>query len=82
VISLAVATAGWVGVGSPGDYATIQFLPLPRHDLVEQLTTLPGADVSIKLEIDAEVSSGLDRAKVRTLVENATTLGFIDKHLT
>ena len=47
--------------------------------IVEQLTTLPGADVSIKLEIDAEVSSGLDRAKVRTLVENATTLGFIDK---
>lgn len=50
--------------------------------IIEQLTTLPGADVSIKLEIDAEVSSGLDRAKVRTLVENATTLGFIDKHLT
>lgn len=49
--------------------------------IIEQLTTLPGADVSIKLEIDAEVSSGLDRAKVRTLVENATTLGFIDKHL-
>src|SRR5690606_12748892 len=47
--------------------------------IIEQLTTLPGADVSIKLEIDAEVSSGLDRAKVRTLVENATTLGFVDK---
>jgi hypothetical protein len=47
--------------------------------IVEQLTTLPGADVSLKLEIDAEVSSGLDRAKVRTLIENATTLGFIDK---
>jgi len=47
--------------------------------IIEQLTTLPGADVSIKLEIDAEVLSGLDRAKVRTLVENATTLGFIDK---
>ena len=47
--------------------------------IIEQLTTLPGADVSIKLEIDAEVSSGLDRAKVRTLVENAKTLGFIDK---
>ena len=47
--------------------------------IIEQLTTLPGSDVSLKLEIDAEVSSGLDRAKVRTLVENATTLGFIDK---
>jgi hypothetical protein len=47
--------------------------------IIEQLTTLPGADVTIKLEIDAEVASGLDRAKVRTLVENATTLGFIEK---
>ena len=47
--------------------------------VVEQLTTLPGSDVTLKLEIDAEVPSGLDRAKVRTLVENANTLGFIDK---
>ncbi|OYQ37023.1 AAA family ATPase [Sandarakinorhabdus cyanobacteriorum] len=47
--------------------------------IIEQLTTLPGADVSIKLEIDAEVAVGLERAKVRTLIENATTLGFIDK---
>ncbi|MCF3932501.1 DUF499 domain-containing protein [Acuticoccus sp. M5D2P5] len=47
--------------------------------IIEQLTTVPGADVSITLEIDAEVPTGLDRAKVRTLVENATTLGFIDK---
>ncbi len=47
--------------------------------IIEQLTTLPDSNVSLKLEIDAEVSSGLDRAKVRTLVENATTLGFVDK---
>ncbi len=46
---------------------------------MEQLTTIPGSDVSLKLEIDAEVSQGLDRGKVRTLIENATTLGFIDK---
>jgi sulfiredoxin len=32
VISLAVAAAGWVGFRSPGDYATITFPPLPRHD--------------------------------------------------
>ncbi|KKZ10364.1 MAG: ATPase AAA, partial [Candidatus Synechococcus spongiarum 142] len=49
--------------------------------IVEQLTTLPGADVSLKLEIDAEVATGLDRAKVRTLRENATTLGFIDNSI-
>lgn len=49
--------------------------------IVEQLTTIQGSEVSLKLEIDAEVPSGLDRAKVRTLVENATTLGFIDKSI-
>jgi len=47
--------------------------------IIEQLTTLPGADVSIRLEIDAEVASGLDRAKVRTLLENANSLGFLEK---
>lgn len=47
--------------------------------IIEQLTTLPGSDVTLKLEIDAEVPIGLDRSKVRTLLENATTLGFIDK---
>lgn len=47
--------------------------------IVEQLTTLPRSEVSLKLEIDAEVSGGLDRAKVRTLMENAATLGFIEK---
>jgi hypothetical protein len=47
--------------------------------IVEQLTTIPGSSVKLKLEIDAEVPTGLDRAKVRTLVENANTLGFIDK---
>jgi len=41
--------------------------------------TMPGAEVSLKLEIDAEVGSGLDRAEVRTLLENASTPGFIDK---
>ncbi|WP_170364042.1 DUF499 domain-containing protein [Ruegeria arenilitoris] len=49
--------------------------------IVEQLTTIQGAEVSLKLEIDAEVSSGLDRSKVRTLMENATTLNFIDKSI-
>ena len=47
--------------------------------IVEQLTTLPGSEVSLKLETDADVPGGLDRAKVRTLMENATTLGIIDK---
>lgn len=49
--------------------------------IVEQLTTIPGSEVSLKLEIEAEVASGLDRSKVRTLMENAATLGFIDKDI-
>ena len=47
--------------------------------IVEQLTTLPGSKVKLRLEIEAEVPSGLDRAKVRTMVENANILGFIEK---
>jgi hypothetical protein len=47
--------------------------------IVEQLTTLPGSQVKLRLEIEADVPGGLDRAKVRTLVENANTLGFIEK---
>ncbi|MBC6406463.1 MAG: ATP-binding protein [Rhodospirillales bacterium] len=47
--------------------------------IVEQLSPLPGAKVSLTLEIEAEVASGLDHAKVRTLLENAVTLNFIDK---
>jgi predicted AAA+ superfamily ATPase len=47
--------------------------------IVEQLTTLPGSQVRLRLEIEADVPAGLERAKVRTLIENANTLGFVDK---
>jgi uncharacterized protein len=47
--------------------------------VIEKLTDLPGCDVSIKLEIDAEKPDGFDKAKVRTVLENANTLGFVDK---
>jgi len=49
--------------------------------IIEQLTTIPGASVELKLEIDAEVPNGIDKSKSRTLLENASTLGFIDKEL-
>ena len=49
--------------------------------IVEQLTTLPGSEVKLKLEIEAEVPAGLERAKVRTLIENANTLGFVEKSI-
>ncbi len=47
--------------------------------IVEQLTHLPRSDVTLRLEIDADVPEGLDSAKVRTLIENANTLGFDEK---
>ncbi|TIX93549.1 DUF499 domain-containing protein [Rhizobium sp. P44RR-XXIV] len=49
--------------------------------IVEQLTTIAGSEVTLKLEIDAEVPSGMDKGKVRTLIENANTLGFIEKDI-
>lgn len=49
--------------------------------IIEQLTTIPGASIELKLEIDADVPSGIDKGKSRTLLENASTLGFIDKEL-
>jgi hypothetical protein len=41
------------------------------------LAALPNR--AVRLEIDAEVPGGLDRTKIRTLLENANTLGFIGK---
>lgn len=46
-----------------------------------ELKLSAGSDVSLKLDIDAEVPRGMDRAKVRTILENANTLGFIDKDI-
>lgn len=47
--------------------------------IVEQLTAVPGSQVKLRLETEAEVPGGLERANVRTLVENANTLGFVEK---
>ena len=49
--------------------------------IVEQLTTLPDCEVNLKLEIDATSTEGFDSAKTRTLLENANTLGFLDKKI-
>jgi uncharacterized protein len=49
--------------------------------IIEQLTTIPGALVELKLEIDAEVPDGIEKSKSRTLLENASTMGFIDCEL-
>ncbi len=49
--------------------------------IVQHLTTIPDASVELKLEIDAEIPSGINKAKSKTLLENANTLGLIDKTL-
>lgn len=49
------------------------------ESVIEQLTTLRDADVSIKVEIYAEIPSGIDQSKERTLLENSENLNFIDK---
>ena len=51
------------------------------ESVIEQLTTIPGASVELKIEIDAEVPSGIEKGISRTLLENANKLGFIDKEL-
>ena len=50
--------------------------------IVDQVSILPNASVSIKVEIDAEAPSGFDKATTRTLIENARTLKFIDRSIT
>ena len=47
--------------------------------IIEQLNSIEGADISITLDIHADVPGGIDNAKRRTLLENAVTLKFIDK---
>ena len=49
--------------------------------VIEQLTTLPRTEVLLKPEIDAEVTTGLNWAKMRTPVDNAATLGFIGRSI-
>ena len=46
------------------------------ENVVEHLTSVEGANVSLTLEISAEVPSGIDNSKKRTLTENANNLGF------
>lgn len=49
--------------------------------IIEQITSVPGGSVTLRLEIDGEAPDGFDRNKQRTLLENAQVLGFKDKRL-
>jgi len=50
--------------------------------IIDQLTNIPGAEVNLTLDIHAEIPNGIDKNKERTLVENANSLGFVDKEIT
>ena len=51
------------------------------ENVVEHLTSVEGANVSLTLEISAEVPSGIDNGKRRTLTENANNLGFSENEV-
>jgi len=50
-----------------------------QEGIIDKITEIAGATVTIKLEIDADASNGFDDDKQRILLENATVLGFIEK---
>lgn len=47
----------------------------------EHPVALPGSQVKLGLEIEADVPAGFERTEVRTLVENANTPGLIEKSI-
>ena len=51
------------------------------ESVIGQLTTIPGAKVEIKLEIDADLPDGIDRNKQRMITEKGNTLGFKDNNI-
>ena len=51
------------------------------EEIVEKLTTSPGAVVEIKLQIDANLPKGIDDTSKRILMENASALNFIEKEV-
>ncbi len=46
------------------------------EEVLQHLSTLPGAKVEVSLEIQVRVPDGLDEKVVRTVTENANTLSF------
>lgn len=50
------------------------------EEVLQHLTTLPGAEASITLEVNIKVPGGVKDDVVRTVLENARTLGFTIKN--
>lgn len=51
------------------------------EEVLQHLTTLPGAEATISLEVCIRVPGGVKDDVVRTVTENARTLGFTNKDL-
>ncbi|MDA8675490.1 DUF499 domain-containing protein [Alphaproteobacteria bacterium] len=49
--------------------------------IIDQLNNIEGAEISMTLEIHADVPTGIDNSKRRTLLENADSLKFNDKNV-
>lgn len=52
-----------------------------KEGIVQQIAGLNGAEITLTLEIEATVASGLDRSMTRTLLENAEVLKFSEKKI-
>lgn len=50
-------------------------------EVVSHITGSPGGSVTLTLEIDGHVPDGIDKKKVRTLLENTLTLGFKERQV-
>jgi len=49
------------------------------EEIVQHLSTLPGARVRVRLEIEAELPDGAPEGVVRTVSENGRTLKFVSQ---
>ena len=46
------------------------------EEVVQHLSTLPGAEVEVRLEVQVRVPGGVDESVERTVTENCNTLKF------
>ena len=73
-----------MGVGSPGDYAAIQFLPLPRHDPRGRQTNLiciDGLDLHEVLSRKVSLIDALEEKSRRAAETNRAFLPMRDLFL-
>jgi len=54
----------------------VSLITWQKDGFAYDLVSIQGARVTLQLEIEAEISPGVDQATVRTVTENCPTLGF------